>query len=76
MVEDVVADFVGEDDLDLVGREAIQDRVAQQHASSAPQAGQHGVGFDGFLAQTQSVDALDRQPGPFGQPSDALGQLG
>ena len=70
---DMVANFMGKDDLDLVEREFRQQRVAQDHPARPPQPGQHGVGLDRFLAQAQPVDALNRQPRALGQPRPALG---
>ena len=65
----MVADLVGEDHFDLVGRELIEQRVAQNHAARAAQAGEHCVRFHRVAAQVQAIHALDREAGPLSKPS-------
>jgi len=74
VAEDVVADLVGEDDFDFVGRENRLGGYRQQDAARGAEAGEHGVGLDGLVAQVHAVDALDRQSGALGPAGDAVGQ--
>ena len=62
-MEHVVANLMGEDDFDFVGRESGQQRIAEQYAARAAQAGQHGVGLDRLVAKIHTIDAFDRQAG-------------
>ena len=70
----VVADLVGEDDFDFVGREFVEQRVAHQHAARAAEAGEHGVGFRGVGAEAEAVDAFDREAGAVGEALHAVDQ--
>jgi hypothetical protein len=60
----MMADLMGEDDLDLLGGELVEKGVAEQHAPRAAQAGEGGVRLARLLAEVQPVDAFDVQPGP------------
>ena len=64
---DVVAELVGEDDVDFFGRELFQQRVAHQHAAGAAEAGEHRVCFLRVGAEAEAVDAFDREAGAGGQ---------
>ncbi len=73
---DVVADLVGEDDFDLVGREFVEQRVAHEHAARAAEAGEHGVGLRRVGAEAEAIDAFDREAGAVGEALHAVEQLG
>ena len=51
MVMDVMADFVGEHHLDFLGRELVQQGIAQQDTSRPSQASEGGVGLARLCAQ-------------------------
>src|SRR6476660_8332544 len=58
-----MAKLVGEDNVDLVGREFVEQRVAHEDSACAAQAGKHGVGLLGVGAQAEAVNAFDRKAG-------------
>ena len=71
---DVMRELVRQDHFDLVIRVLGQQRVGQEDAPRAPDAGQRGVRLLGAIAEPPFEDAGDARPGPVGQGHEPIAE--
>jgi len=75
IVVNMMSQFMGQHDLDLVGSVAIQHGIAQHDAPCIAQSHQGGIGSSRLATQFHREDATHAGMGAVGQSEQPLGQV-